>query len=48
MKLSRKNKINQIVGKYKEDQGTLISLLQDIQSEFGYLPKEVLSHVSGT
>ncbi len=35
-------------GKYKEDQGTLISLLQDIQSEFGYLPKEVLSHVSGT
>jgi NADH-quinone oxidoreductase subunit E len=47
MKLPRKNKINQIVGKYKEDQGTLISLLQDIQSEFGYLPKEVLSHVSG-
>ncbi len=48
MKLPRKNKINQIVGKYQEDQGTLISLLQGIQSEFGYLPKEVLSHVSGT
>lgn len=48
MKLPRKNKINQIIGKYKEDHGTLISLLQDIHSEFGYLPREVLSHVSGT
>jgi NADH-quinone oxidoreductase subunit E len=46
MKLPRKNKINQIVKKYKEDQGTLISLLQDIQLEFGYLPKEVLLYIS--
>jgi NADH:ubiquinone oxidoreductase subunit E len=46
MKLPRKNKINQIVKQYTEDQGTLISLLQDIQTEFGYLPREVLSQVS--
>ncbi len=48
MKLPRKNKINQIVKKYSKDQGTLISLLQDIQSEFGYLPRDVLSQVSET
>ncbi len=46
MKLPRKNKVTQIVEKHKEAQGTLITLLQDIQSEFGYLPKEVLSHAA--
>ncbi len=46
MKLPRKNKVKQIVQKHKEEKGTLITLLQDIQSEFGYLPKEVLSHAS--
>ncbi len=44
MKLPQKNKVDQLIENYKKDQGTLISLLQDIQSEFGYLPKEVLSY----
>jgi len=48
MKLPRKNKVTQIVEKHKENQGTLVALLQDIQSEFGYLPKEVLLHSAKT
>ncbi len=44
MKLPRKNKVDQIIANYKNDRGTLISLLQDIQSEFGYLPKNVLTY----
>ena len=46
MKLPRKNKVKQIFEKHREDHGTLISLLQDIQTEFGYLPKEVLVHAA--
>ncbi|MCP4716515.1 MAG: NAD(P)H-dependent oxidoreductase subunit E [Deltaproteobacteria bacterium] len=46
MKLPRKNKVKQIFEKHNQGQGTLISLLQDIQSEFGYLPKEVLLHAA--
>lgn len=45
MKLPRKNKVDQIIENYKKGQGTLISLLQDIQSEFGYLPRAVLGYV---
>lgn len=37
-----------MIRKYQEDPGTLISLLQDVQSEFGYLPKNVLVYVSKT
>lgn len=44
MESPRKNKVDQLIEIYKKDQGTLISLLQDIQSEFGYLPKDVLSY----
>jgi len=44
MKLPRKNKVTQIVQTHKDEKGTVITLLQDIQSEFGYLPKEVLLH----
>ena len=37
-----------IIDKYNADEGQLISILQDIQSEFYYLPKETLIQVSDT
>ena len=38
-------RIESILGNYHYDQGMLISILQDIQVEFGYLPKEALMQV---
>ena len=38
--------LQQILEKYKQEQGTLIGLLQDIQEAFGYLPEEYLQEVS--
>ena len=40
------NKVQSIIESYKGQQGLLISLLQDIQAECGYLPKEVLIEIS--
>jgi NADH-quinone oxidoreductase subunit E len=45
MKLDRRQlraKINTIVKKYNNDGSMLISILQDTQTEIGYLPKETL------
>jgi len=39
-------KVSEILGKYEPDQSIVISVLQDIQEEFGYLPKEALKQVS--
>ena len=39
-------KIKSILGKYQHDKGMLVSILQDIQAEFHYLPKETLVEVS--
>jgi len=39
-------KLTEILGKYQADQSALIAVLQDIQEEFGYLPKEALQAVS--
>jgi NADH-quinone oxidoreductase subunit E len=35
-------KVSQILAKYENDRGQLISILQDIQAEYQYLPKEAL------
>ena len=40
------DKVHSIIESYKGEQGLLISLLQDIQAECGYLPKEVLIEIS--
>lgn len=37
-----KNKIKEIIGKYEIDKTSLIAILQDMQNEFRYLPKEAL------
>jgi NADH-quinone oxidoreductase subunit E len=39
-------KVSEILGKYQADQSALIAILQDIQEEYSYLPKDVLLQVS--
>jgi len=42
------DKVNAIINKYNCDRGQLVSILQDIQTEYYYLPKEALFQVSET
>lgn len=39
-------KVDVILDKYSHDRGFLVSILQDIQGEFYYLPKEAIEKVS--
>ena len=39
-------KIDKIIENYKNDKTFLIPILQDIQAEYNYLPKETLIHVA--
>ena len=39
-------KVDEILDRYQFHQGFLVSMLQDIQAEYRYLPKEVLVEVS--
>jgi len=41
-------KVSAIINKYKGDRGQLVAILQDIQTEYYYLPKEALIQVSET
>ena len=38
--------VERILDKYDRDKGFLVSILQDIQGEYNYLPKETLTQVS--
>ena len=38
--------VQEIVKRYDNDKSFLIPILQDVQKEFNYLPKEALNHVS--
>jgi NADH-quinone oxidoreductase subunit E len=40
------SKVNAIVDRYDRDRGMIVSVLQDIQEEYRYLPKEALKQVS--
>lgn len=40
------DKITAIISKYNGDRGQLVSILQDIQTEYRYLPEEALTQVS--
>ena len=37
---------NPILEKFRSETGTVIGVLQDVHEEYGYLPEEVLRHVS--
>src|SRR4030067_2839616 len=41
-------KVTAIINKYNGDRGQLVSILQDIQTEYYYLPEEALIQVSET
>lgn len=44
--LEAKEDVDSILSKYGKDQSSIISILQEIQKEYRYLPKEVLEYVS--
>jgi NADH-quinone oxidoreductase subunit E len=48
MKSFNKSSINKLLKAQKQEKRSLVSLLQDIQIKFGYLPREALQHVSTT
>ncbi len=39
-------KVDSILDKYRHDEGMLVSILQDIQSEYNYLPKDAIQAIS--
>ena len=41
-----KGKVQSVLQKYQQDKSLLVDILQDIQAETGYLPKEVLEETS--
>ncbi len=41
-----KEKVGQILKKYDHDKGMLVSIFQDVQGEYNYLPREALLRVS--
>ncbi len=44
--LEAKEDVDSILSKYGKDQSSIISILQEIQKEYRYLPKEVLEYIS--
>jgi len=40
------DKLDEILSKYEGQKGTLISILQDVQEHYEYLPEEALNYVS--
>jgi len=41
-----REKVELIVANYQRDKGMLVSILQDIQAEYNYLPKDALTELS--
>jgi len=39
-------KVESVLDNYQHDKGMLVSILQDVQAEFNYLPKDALTEVS--
>jgi NADH-quinone oxidoreductase subunit E len=42
----QKQKVNQVLQRHQHDKSLLVDILQDIQAEIGYLPKEALQEAS--
>ena len=40
------SKLEQILAKYEGQEGALISVLQEVQGEFGYVPKEAIEQIA--
>ena len=46
MKVKDKRKVAAILDRYQRDRGLLVAILQDVQSEFYYLPEDAIEEVS--
>ena len=46
MKAKDKQKVAAILDRYQRDRGLLVAILQDVQSEFYYLPEDAIEEVS--
>jgi len=46
VKAKDKQKVAAILDRYQRDRGLLVSILQDVQSEFYYLPEDAIEEVS--
>lgn len=42
-----RRELDQIIERYRAEDGSVISLLQDIQEEFGYIPEDGIAYVAG-
>jgi NADH-quinone oxidoreductase subunit E len=42
-----KQKLSSILERYQRDPAMLVGILQDVQAEYNYLPKETLTQISG-
>jgi NADH:ubiquinone oxidoreductase subunit E len=42
-----RTKVDAILKKYEDEEGVLVSVLQDVNSELNYLPENVLKYISG-
>lgn len=43
-----KEKVNEIILKHNSDKKKIISIIQEVQKEYHYLPEEVLVHIADT
>ena len=39
-------KVDKIVSKYENEEGVLISVLQEVQAEFGWIPQEAIKRIA--
>lgn len=47
-KASFKERVNEIISQHNNDNKKIISIIQDVQKEYHYLPEEVLVHIADT
>lgn len=43
-----KEKVNEIISRHNNDKKKIISIIQEVQKEYHYLPEEVLVHIADT
>ena len=43
-----KEKVNEIISRHHNDKKKIISIIQEVQKEYHYLPEEVLVHIADT
>ncbi|NLK65691.1 MAG: NAD(P)H-dependent oxidoreductase subunit E [Tissierellia bacterium] len=46
--LSFKERVNEIISRHNNDKKKIISIIQDVQKEYHYLPEEVLVYIADT